>query len=412
MMSVRTGHSPLVHGVEEHDRALATSVATLAERFKAAGYRTGAVVPALTLRPEYGFGRGFTTYDYQPLGHDVVTAPQLTGKLLHQLDRAAEAKDPFFLWIHHWDPHYNYLPQSPYDAQYAEGQKPKRDDVQCLKWVQNPLRPEEATWLRGQFRGEVAFTDRHVKDVLDRLRELGREDDTIVVILGDHGEAFQEHGWLGHTVRVDQEMVHVPLLIRWPAKLAPARIDAPVSLAQVGRTLLRLAGLDDAGFGAEEPLPLTTADVAQKKPAAPLTQTMRMGCFTGLQDGATKYVLEHRACTEVLFDLAADPGETRDLAASDPARRGAMRALLRERLRALKALGVPKAALPPELVNEAEAALRSIGYVAGGTGDGRGEVVCEALPDPTKFHRDAFGDLEVYQACPEEGAARCLEKLP
>ncbi len=409
MMSVMTGLSPLAHGVEEHDRALAAGVATLAERFRAAGYRTAAVIPAMTLRGEYGFSRGFDTFDYFPFDHDTITAPQLTGKLLHQLDRVAE--DDFFLWLHHWDPHYNYIPEPPYDAAYDAGTRPRRTDVQCLKWIENPLAPEEASWLRGRFRGEVAFTDRHIKDVLDHLARLGRADDTVVVILGDHGEAFQEHGWLGHTVRVDQEMVHVPLMIRWPKKLAAARIDAPVSLAQIGRTLLRLAGLPDERFGAERPLPLSPDEVAAAPPEPPLSQTMRMGCATALVDGTAKYVIDHRTCAESLFDLRADPAEMRNLAPLDPDRLAGPRRLLRERLAALRALGVPKAALPADIVNEAEAALRSIGYVAPGPGGG-GDVVCEAIPDPTKYRRDALGDISVFKPCPEEGAARCLERLP
>jgi len=86
MMAVMTGLPAPAHGVEEHDRALAPSVPVLAERLQKARWRTGAVSPALTLRPEYGFARGFDDYDFEPLGHDVVTSPKLTGKTLHLFD--------------------------------------------------------------------------------------------------------------------------------------------------------------------------------------------------------------------------------------------------------------------------------------------------------------------------------------
>ncbi len=258
MMAVMTGLPAPAHGVEEHDRALAPSVPVLAERLQKARWRTGAVSPALTLRPEYGFARGFDDYEFEPLGHDVVTSPKLSGKTLHLLDRYKD--DRFLVWVHFWDPHYNYIPPAPYDEQFRIGVEPARQDVQCLKWIENPLPPDGALYLHGQYRGEIAYTDKFVREILEHLQELGRADDTIVVILGDHGESFQGHGWLGHTIRVDQDMTHVPIMIRWPGHLAPAEIGGAVEIAQIGPTLLKLAGLPYEDFGLVKPLPLAPAD--------------------------------------------------------------------------------------------------------------------------------------------------------
>jgi arylsulfatase A-like enzyme len=410
MMAVMTGMPAPAHGVEEHDRALAPSVPVLAERLQRARWRTGAVSPALTLRPEYGFSRGFDDYDFEPLGHDVVTSPKLSGKTLHLLDRYKD--DRFMVWVHFWDPHYNYIPPAPYDAQYRTGVKPAREDVQCLKWIENPLPPDGALYLHGQYRGEIAYTDRFVREILDNLEQLGRADDTIVVILGDHGESFQAHGWLGHTIRVDQDMTHVPIMIRWPGHLAPAEIDGAVEIAQIGPTLLKLTGLPHEDFGLAKPLPLTPADAAQD--ASALTRTLRMGCYTGLLQGKWKYQLDHRTCGETLFDLSADPGETHDLAPREAQALAALRNALRARFDEIAAAKVPHAMLPQQLIDETEAALRSIGYVqaaTGGSGQGA-EIVCEALPDPTKYKHDAFGDLQVFQPCAPDGAQRCLQQLP
>ncbi len=410
MMAVMTGMPAPAHGVEEHDRALAASVPLLAERLRQARWRTGAVSPALTLRPEYGFSRGFDDYDFEPLGHDVVTSPKLSGKTLHLLDRYKD--DRFLVWVHFWDPHYNYIPPAPYDAQYRVGVKPDREDVQCLKWIENPLPADGALYLHGQYRGEIAYTDKFVREILDHLEQLGRADDTIVVILGDHGESFQAHGWLGHTIRVDQDMTHVPIMIRWPGRLAPAEIGAAAEIAQIGPTLLKLAGLPYQDFGLVPPLPLAPAEAAADSSA--LTQTLRMGCYTGLVQGKWKYQLDHRTCAETLFDLSADPGETRDLAAQGGPALAAMRGALRARFEAIAAAKVPRAMLPQQLIDETEAALRSIGYVQavqGNAGEGA-EIVCEALPDPTKYKHDAFGDLQVFQPCAADGAPRCLQQLP
>ena len=91
-----------------------------------------------------------------------------------------------------------------------------------------------------------------------------------------------------------------------------------------------------------------------------------------------------------------------------------MRSALRGRLDAIAAAKIPHAMLPQQLIDETEAALRSIGYVQAATGEpGQGaEIVCEALPDPTKYKHDAFGDLQVFQPCAPDGAQRCLQQLP
>lgn len=409
MMAVMTGMPAPAHGVEEHDRALDPSVPLLAERLQRAGWRTGAVSPALTLRPEYGFARGFDDYDFEPLGHDVVTSPKLSGKTLHLLDRFKD--DRFLVWVHFWDPHYNYIPPAPYDEQYRIGVKPAREDVQCLKWIENPLPPEGALYLHGQYRGEIAYNDKFVREILDHLEQLGRADDTIVVILGDHGESFQAHGWLGHTIRVDQDMTHVPIMIRWPGHLAPGEIGGAVEIAQIGPTLLKLAGLRHQEFGLVKPLPLTPAEACADSSA--LTQTLRMGCYTGLLRGKWKYQLDHRTCGETLFDLSTDPGETADLAPREGQALAAMREALRSRFEAIAAAEVRHGTLPERLIDETEAALRSIGYIQGPTSSGQpGEIVCEALPDPTKYKHDSFGDLQVFQPCDPDGAPRCLQRLP
>ncbi len=406
MMSVLTDLPPPAHGVEEHDRALAASVETLAERFRAASYRTGAILPSITLRSEFGFGRGFEVFDLENFGHERVTSPVLMGKALQRVDNWRREGRPFFLWVHLWDPHFNYIPPPPYNETFAGGSRPADENVACLKWAENPLAPPEVAYLRGQYRGEIAFTDKYVGELLDYLEANGLKDRVVLVVLGDHGEAFQEHGWLSHTNRVDEEVVHVPLMIRWPGRLAPRRATEVVSTAQVGATLLDLVGLGARPFGDEPPLP--TASTAP--PAATvLSETVRQGCYTTLVSPRWKYVLDHRSCGESLFDLDADPGETRDLAGVQKNELAARRAAMRDELQRLRGLNIPKAALPAAVVREAEAALRSLGYLGGGKSGNDAPANCPAAPRTGK--RDTFGDLAT-EPCPLDGAWACLAKLP
>lgn len=412
LMSLMTGLPAPVHGVEEHDRALASGVPTLAERFRAAGYHTAAFVPAATLRPEYGFDRGFESYDLTNYGHIQISSPELLGKVLARIESWRD--EPFFIWVHLWDPHYNYLPPPPYDRTFVAGERPPNDDVQCLKWVENPMTPPQAAWLKGQYQGESLFADTQIGELLDRLPRLVPRERLILAVLADHGESFQEHGWLGHTNRVDETLVHVPLLLHWPGSLAPGRIESLVDTTSLGRTLLQLAGADHAApFGLLPALPISAPSNPAPGDAAPqavvLSQTRRQGCYTALRTARHKLVIEHRSCRRELFDLQTDPGETHDLASSDPVELARLEQLLRSELERGTALRVPKGSLPPDVVEGIEAALRTLGYVGGTGADGQPEVHCVQAPDGAR--RDLLGDAAAAP-CPAEGVARCLGVAP
>ncbi len=349
MMSVMTGLDPAAHGVEEHDRALAGSIRTLAQHFRAAGYRTGAIVPAVTLRAEYGFERGFEQYEFESFGHNRISSPSLIGKLRYRLEQWSD--EPFFLWVHLWDPHYNYIPQPPWDAMFVQGEEPENDDVQCLKWVRNPVSPEQASFLRGRYEAECRFTDDWIARLFETIRRLGLERRLVVAIVGDHGESFVEHGFLGHTNHVFEPNVHVPLMLFAPGRLQPARIAQPVSTGGLGRTLLQLAGLDGRDFGVLPALPLAEGAGHDDSPwSAPCSRTIRRACQVALREGALKYVLDARACRESLFDLDADPGERRDVAGERPEDTLRLRTALAERHEAIAALDLPRASMPPEVV--------------------------------------------------------------
>lgn len=420
MMSVMTGLPAAAHRVDDHDRALSREIPTLAESFQRAGYRTAAYVPAVTLRPEFGFGRGFDEYDYEEYGHLRISTPSLLGKVLHRIDVWNEDA-PWLIWVHLWDPHYNYLPPAPYDLLYLRGDKPASAELQCLKWYENPVTEEEGNYLAGQYDGEIAFTDSQLGELLDELETRGLAEGTIVTLFADHGEAFLEHGWLGHTNRVDETLLHVPLMIRYPGKLKPGTQVSPQSLASLANTLLRLAGLpEESAFAPAlplaEPSEATRTDLPPaepselSRPAPPLAETRRRGCFTALIDSQFKYVLDHKSCGEELFDLRSDPLEQKNLASEQPQELSQLRQELLRQLRDIEARSYPHAMLPAEIREEAEKRLRSVGYIGGGEAslETMGEDPCAgALAGGV----DSFGDRNSTIRCPERGALDCLDQL-
>ncbi|MDQ7008507.1 MAG: sulfatase-like hydrolase/transferase [Acidobacteriota bacterium] len=412
MMAVMTGHDAPTHGVEKHYQSLSRSVPTLAERFRASGYRTAAFTPAVTLRAEYGFDRGFEIFDYEPYGHDKISSPALSGKVIHRLEQWK--KEPFFIWVHLWDPHYNYNPPTPYDEIFSRGERPPSLRVQCLKWIRDPVTAPQALFLQGLFWGEVRYTDRYVGEILDALEKQGLASRTVVAILADHGEAFMEHHWLGHTNRLDSTLIHVPLMLRYPSELRPSREHRTVSTAQLGASLLALAGLPREGFGSLPPLPLDTAEsprASESSPPGVLSQTVRRGCLTSLTRERWRYVIDHHDCREELFDLEEDPGETVNLAEREPRTLASMRQAMRQHLERARTSRVPRASLPSTVLEESETRLRSLGYMAAGGGGGtrRGDpTVCDGVIFAGP--RDSLGDMEPEE-CPPEGAMGCLERF-
>ncbi len=384
-MTVLTGLDPWSHHVRDHNWALPSGIPLLSERLKSAGYDTAAVVPSATLREEFGFSRGFDFWSNGHYGHDVVTSPAMTGQALQWLSlrRAARDARPWFLWIHFWDPHYNYLPPSPYDQSFPSQWRPApgtRFDMTELKNHEAPLRPQETAFLRTQYEGEILYTDRYLADLLDFVEQAWGGEKTLIVLVGDHGEAFQEHGWLTHTIRVHEEMIHVPLVLRWPGHLpGGARHEEPVSLASVTPTILEALGLESPA-GAFDGAGLWHGARGGGAPSAAgalpiVSETIRGASLSALRDGSWKYILDMNACTGTLFDLAADPGEAHDLAAAEPERAAAMRSALLAFYRDNPRAAATKPEPMPEESDEDLELLRSLGYIGATTRDRFGDAV-------------------------------------
>jgi len=367
-MTVMTGLFPWSHHVRDHNFSLAPGTLLLAERLHTLGYATAAIVPDTTLRAEFGFSRGFDVYDNGGYGHDTLSSSSMSGKALSWIQ--AHAGKPWFCWIHLWDPHYNYIPPAPFDRTFPSTFRPPpgvRYDLAQLKFHEAPLRTEECAFLMAQYEGEILYTDQFIGEILEYIASSGQESNTLVVLLGDHGESFQEHRWLTHTNQVYDEMVRVPLVFKWPGRVsASRRIDEPVSLVSVAPTILDLIG---ASPGKEEMEgvslgPALTAAVTTKPPEGPIvSETIRQSSLTSWRRDGFTYVLDMDRCTGELYDLAADPAEKKNVAAESPDRAAAMRASLIAFYRdSAFAKRIPVTSMAHESEEDMER-LRALGYL-------------------------------------------------
>ena len=318
--SMMTGLYPAGHGVHENARHLSERHEVVAERLKQHGYQTAAVVSSFVLARRFGLARGFDRYDDElPGGAAERSAAETTARALAML--AASSGGPIFLWVHYFDPHAPYAPPEPFRARYRES----------------------------PYLGEVAAMDYELGRLVDAF-EKRVHGSAAIVVAGDHGEGLGDHGEMLHGNLLYQATMRVPLVMAGPS-IEPGVSGTPVSVRRVYHTLLDLAGVEAAhslrGSGTE----------------VVLGEAMKPFLEYGWQpqvmavEGTYKAILAGRI---EAYDLAADPGETREL--------GSGADLPRSLRRALEDYPVPvpgAASGPDTLTDEARRQLASLGYVSG-----------------------------------------------
>jgi arylsulfatase A-like enzyme/Tfp pilus assembly protein PilF len=367
--SILTGRYPPEHGVRENvNFILGDRHATLAGLLKAKGYRTAAFVGAYPVAAAFGFGQGFDRYDEglhpnpgigqgaERPGNEVADAA------VSWLSAPGDA--PSFTWVHFYDPHAPYAPPSPFRERFAD-------------------RP---------YDGEVAFADAQVGRLLDAVRAAGHEDDTVVVVLADHGEGLGEHDEATHGLLLYESTLRVPLLAAGPGVGAGRVLSEPVSTVDVLPTVLDLLGVDaPAGLPGRTLRPALRGERLGPEPLYAEALFGRLNCrWSSLRswtDGEWKLI---EGATPELFHLPSDPGERRDRAGDEPQRVGRMRAALRAAVRAMAPGG--DTARPFTLSPEQAERLASLGYTAGSGGSG--PLDDPGLPDP----RPRVGLYERLQA--------------
>lgn len=312
--SLLSGLSPVRHRTSGRAHRLPEGVALLGEHFQAAGYRTLAVSTNPNVIPLWGFDRGFDRFDDLDSTGNPARADAVVD---HTLAALAELPpdQPFFYYVHTMDPHTPYDPPPDYAQKFAKNE------------IDGP----------GLYDGEIAFGDAEFGRLLDRLRELGRYDDTLIVYVSDHGEELGDHGGYYHGVTLFEEVVRIPLLIRLPGNArAGERVARLATLMDILPTLLAAAGRDvpDGLDGIDL---LADGDPAEERPVFfDLTLDFNIhhtNVLRGVRSGRFKYVRRTRPVErELLFDLAEDPNERNNLAMSQPGQIEPLAALLDARL--------------------------------------------------------------------------------
>jgi arylsulfatase len=366
-LSLWTSRYPIQTGVLQNgnrfklQQKAGNKVRLLAEMLKELGYTTAGVVSATPVKKYTGIAVGFDYWD-EPAA-TVRAADRTTDKVIQWLSTAP--RQPFFLWVHYFDPHKPYEPPAPYDGAFQTDEELVR--VLWSRRMPDPLDPE-IHQIHNAYDGEILFTDHAIGRLFDHLRQTDRWRETAVVVAGDHGEGLGQHHRMTHG-EIFNEQLFVPLILRLPgrADLTGRVVDSIVSLTDVVPTLATHLGLplSDAdraqlvGFDALADRPLRTHAFAQRV-YGPKRNWGRGEKYTlvGLD---WKYTYATREADE-LFDMRHDFAETANLLRVERAVAGDLKHQL---LGAIDSYTATNEQFQVELETseEVQRELRSLGYI-------------------------------------------------
>ena len=298
--TIMTGQYPYRHGVRNNGTYIVPAEAvTLAERLKGEGYATHAIVSAFVLDSQFGLDQGFDDYDDDLSGgpkqqlfmFKEVPAETTSQKAVTWLKEKQPADQPFFLWLHFFDPHADYRPPDGFRNRF-------------------PGDPYSA---------EIAYADVELGRVLTELEEQGLMEDTLVVFTSDHGEGLGDHGERTHGIFIYESTTRVPLIMAGPGVPKGSRVDSVARTADIVPTILDMLDLPSAGdLDGRSLVPFWKGDEEDERIAY-------MECFSprlnfgwselrGMRSARAKVIAAPRPET---YDLESDPKELRNLRLSD-----------------------------------------------------------------------------------------------
>lgn len=406
--TIMTGLYPLAHGIRDNGIfVLDDRHTTLAERLRDQGYRTAAAIGSFPLAAKFNLDQGFEVYDdrfnaqYEDfrgrrvlprtgIFFDERRAAHVNEAIFPWLEDHSD--EPFFLWLHYFDPHQPLEPPTPYDQLF----------------------------LDDPYLGEIAYSDEALGKVMDTLRRLAIDDRTMVIVTSDHGEGRGDHGEDTHSLLAYGSTLHVPLIIKVPGGRRGGVVAERVGLVDLAPTVLEMLGLKgDPVLQGRSLVPELEGKV--RPPAALYAETLSprlshgLGELRVLFDGESKYL--HGPRSE-LFDLAADPGELHNLVQSDPERAETMK-------NSLQAFMTAHAAADPQQVGSVDADTRSrleaLGYLSSASGPE--ESIAEVLRSEGLPPQDRVGDVNLMSrakhllfqkngAAARDAAAELLKRQP
>lgn len=339
--AILTGQYPRSLNVSRNGSVVPSAAWTMSELLREEGYTTAAFVSSYALDPEFGLLQGFDRYDAcrtevdDKDAQDYRRGSETVASALNWLADKEAATEPFFFWLHLFDPHSPYDPPPPFDELfdpgYSGGFSGSMDDLISI-WLGEELPGEpDLDHIRALYDGEVAYTDMVLSKFLSGVRKLTAAERTIVILVADHGESLESRGEIfNHGKNLYESVIKVPLVLSGgiPGNMEIPRktsIDTPVRTIDILPTVIDLLGLNTrielpgGSFVAAmngEPSGERFAFAEATKPYSAETHAygyLNENKSKMVVSGKWKYILTPYTGAKEMYDLEKDPDETTNL---------------------------------------------------------------------------------------------------
>ncbi len=364
-----TGLYPSEHGLHTFGETAAgaatsprldDSVTTVAEALKEAGYATALIGEQFQLSPRFGLDQGFDFYK-----HRASDASNIHRNFFRWLRGIGDGQ-PFFAYLHYLEIHWPYCPPKEVRGKFGSEKssfrfchqwRKLRDDILSGAVV---LSDADREAMEARYDEELLALDRQLGHLFARLKKDGLWKDTLIVLTADHGEEFYEHGSIGHGQSLFQELISVPLLVKppavWPVVVGGS-VDAMVEVRNVAPTILEAAGLAmPDGVDAASLVPMMRAGATVEPPYA----VSESDDEVVVRRGDLKLIARRDGTSFALYDLDADPLETRDVAGERRAELARLRSYYEEWQKGLSPVAATEA---QEIDVETLEGLKALGYI-------------------------------------------------
>lgn len=290
---------------------------TIAEVLRKVNYSTAGFVSGPLLSRRFGFHRGFQLYDDFTIrfasakeSHGGVTSPHLHQSVQRWL--RSNSTKPFFLFLHYWDVHYDYTPPAPYNRMFDPEYKGTMTAENFIynKAINSEMDPKDLAHIVALYDGEIAFTDSYLGRLFDELKRLNLYDDSLIILTADHGDEFFEHGYKGHMRTLYDEVLHIPLIIKFPVNFkskAGTRIHDVVSIVDIMPTILSYLGFTNpANVQKRSLMPRIQGNPAPQNDY--VYASLKNELFA-LRSNSSKLIQRSNLPQKEFYDLSEDPEE-------------------------------------------------------------------------------------------------------
>jgi arylsulfatase A-like enzyme len=301
MASLFTSTYPNVHGANDRPDVMRSGLDSLSGALGEAGYMTWGYVSNVNLLPNWGFGSTFDRYtDVNSMQPEIQEDSQ-------QVDLALKALDylhgsPWYLYVHAMGPHDPYAPTPPYDRQFQTDPMPDDPEAAARRKVID------------LYDGEIAYTDSQLGRLITALKEFDEYDNTLIVVLSDHGEEFWDHGGEKHGHTLYEEQLRVPFVVKFPNQAhAGKRLSGLVEMVDVAPTILDALALPTPeGFQGHSLLPYVDAEAGARS-LGYASLHLEEKSMRAVKGGRHKFIRDLVGDTDTWFNLAEDAAERKPL---------------------------------------------------------------------------------------------------